>query len=207
MLQRTPDTFPSYLNDIAQSMMEYVADISRERVRFRARRLRAHAAGRVAARQQGRVLHQDRQALRLERSRHLHAARHSGRHVHHVAGHVVPLVGGHARQAGSHAVQARRRRRHSAALAVLATGTDEMAARVLSDNLGRGLVAHGRVAHEGARLHGRRDGRRGAHDRRTRKRASPSSIRPRSRRAWCARRACCGRTSPRARRRRRRSSR
>jgi hypothetical protein len=36
ILQRTPDTFPSYLNDIAQSMMEYVADITRERVRFRA---------------------------------------------------------------------------------------------------------------------------------------------------------------------------
>ena len=35
VLQRTPDTFPSYLNDVAQSMMEYVADISRERVRFR----------------------------------------------------------------------------------------------------------------------------------------------------------------------------
>ncbi|HEY9449246.1 MAG TPA: M28 family peptidase, partial [Gemmatimonadaceae bacterium] len=35
VLQRTPDTFPSYLNDIAQSMMEYIADISRERVRFR----------------------------------------------------------------------------------------------------------------------------------------------------------------------------
>src|SRR4029450_9947585 len=35
ILQRTPDTFPSYLNDVAQSMMEYVADISRERVRFR----------------------------------------------------------------------------------------------------------------------------------------------------------------------------
>ncbi|MGE5199478.1 MAG: M28 family peptidase, partial [Rhodospirillaceae bacterium] len=36
VLQRTPDSFPSYINDIAQSMMEYVADISRERVRFRA---------------------------------------------------------------------------------------------------------------------------------------------------------------------------
>jgi hypothetical protein len=35
ILQRTPDSFPSYLNDIAQSMMEYIADISRERVRFR----------------------------------------------------------------------------------------------------------------------------------------------------------------------------
>ena len=28
VLQRTPDTFPSYLNDIAQSMMEYIVDIS-----------------------------------------------------------------------------------------------------------------------------------------------------------------------------------
>ncbi|MCR4373820.1 MAG: M28 family peptidase, partial [Acidobacteria bacterium] len=31
VLQRTPDTFPSYINDIAQSNMEYIADISRER--------------------------------------------------------------------------------------------------------------------------------------------------------------------------------
>src|SRR6185436_14040380 len=36
VLQRTPDTFPSYINDVAQSMMEYVADVSRERVRYRA---------------------------------------------------------------------------------------------------------------------------------------------------------------------------
>jgi hypothetical protein len=35
ILQRTPDTFPSYINDVAQSMMEYVSEISRERVRFR----------------------------------------------------------------------------------------------------------------------------------------------------------------------------
>ena len=159
ILQRTPDTFPSYINDIAQSMMEYVADISRERVRFRAQRLRADAAGRVAARQQGRVLHQDRQALRLERSRDLHAARHSGRHVHHLAGHVVPLV---ARTRPTSRTPTQYKRAAvvgTGALAVLATGTDEMAARVLNDNLGRGLVAHGRVAHQGPRLHGRRDGR------------------------------------------------
>ncbi len=35
VLQRTPDTFPSYINDIAQSMMEYIAEVSRERVRYR----------------------------------------------------------------------------------------------------------------------------------------------------------------------------
>jgi len=36
ILQRTPDTFPSYINDVAQSMMEYVSELTRERVRFRA---------------------------------------------------------------------------------------------------------------------------------------------------------------------------
>src|SRR6185295_3169769 len=36
ILQRTPDTFPSFLNDIAQSMMEFVSEVTRERVRFRA---------------------------------------------------------------------------------------------------------------------------------------------------------------------------
>jgi hypothetical protein len=35
-MQRTPDTFPSYINDIGQSMMEYVSDLTRERVRYRA---------------------------------------------------------------------------------------------------------------------------------------------------------------------------
>lgn len=36
VLQRTPDTFPSFLNDIGQSMMEFVAETNRERVRYRA---------------------------------------------------------------------------------------------------------------------------------------------------------------------------
>jgi hypothetical protein len=36
ILQRTPDTFPSYINDVAQSMMEYVSELTRERVRYRA---------------------------------------------------------------------------------------------------------------------------------------------------------------------------
>ncbi|MCI0708341.1 MAG: M28 family peptidase [Ignavibacteriae bacterium] len=36
ILQRTPDTFPSYLNDICASFMEFVAETNRERVRYRA---------------------------------------------------------------------------------------------------------------------------------------------------------------------------
>ncbi|HJO39776.1 MAG: M28 family peptidase [Vicinamibacterales bacterium] len=35
VLHRTPDTFPSFLNDVAQNMMEFVAAINRERIRFR----------------------------------------------------------------------------------------------------------------------------------------------------------------------------
>src|SRR5436190_12462442 len=36
IMQRTPDTFPSFINDIGQSMMEYVSELTRERVRYRA---------------------------------------------------------------------------------------------------------------------------------------------------------------------------
>lgn len=36
ILHRTPDTFPSFLNDVCQSVMEFVADLNRERIRFRA---------------------------------------------------------------------------------------------------------------------------------------------------------------------------
>ena len=36
ILQRTPDTFPSFLNDVGASVMEWVAEVNRERVRYRA---------------------------------------------------------------------------------------------------------------------------------------------------------------------------
>jgi len=36
VLHRTPDTFPSFINDVSQSFMEWVSDVNRERVRFRA---------------------------------------------------------------------------------------------------------------------------------------------------------------------------
>jgi hypothetical protein len=36
VLHRTPDTFPTFLNDVAQSVLEFVAEINRERVRYRA---------------------------------------------------------------------------------------------------------------------------------------------------------------------------
>lgn len=35
VLHRTPNTFPTFLNDLGQSIMEWVAELNRERVRFR----------------------------------------------------------------------------------------------------------------------------------------------------------------------------
>ncbi len=36
LMHRTPDTFPTYLNDVGQSFLEYVSELNRERVRYRA---------------------------------------------------------------------------------------------------------------------------------------------------------------------------
>lgn len=36
VLHRTPDTFPTFLNDVGASVMEFVAELNRERVRYRA---------------------------------------------------------------------------------------------------------------------------------------------------------------------------
>ncbi|MBI4427506.1 MAG: M28 family peptidase [Ignavibacteriales bacterium] len=36
ILHRTPDTFPSFLNDLCANVMEFVADLNRERIRYRA---------------------------------------------------------------------------------------------------------------------------------------------------------------------------
>jgi hypothetical protein len=36
LLMRTPDSFPSFLNDVSQNFLEFVAEITRERVRYRA---------------------------------------------------------------------------------------------------------------------------------------------------------------------------
>ena len=35
VVHRTPDTFPTYLNDVAQSFVEFVGETNRERIRFR----------------------------------------------------------------------------------------------------------------------------------------------------------------------------
>ena len=112
LLMRTPDSFPSV-------PQRHLSELPRVRRRDHARaralsrqRLRAGARRALAQRQPRSVQHQGRQVLRLERSRDVHAARHSGHHLQHLAGPVVPLVAGHARQARPDAVQARRGREH-----------------------------------------------------------------------------------------------
>ena len=145
VLQRTPDTFPSYLNDIAQSMMEYIADISRERVRFR-RSLTGYAPTQPVESPRG-----SKDAFYIKIDKHYGSSDHvaymrqrrPGGHVHHLARHVVSLVGGHARQAGSHPVQARRRRGARLAGRALASAPTRWRPASSQENLGRGLSRMG----------------------------------------------------------------
>ncbi len=111
ILQRTPDTFPSYINDIAQGMMEWVSDVARERVRYRAN---GYAPSLEVVAPTG-----SKDAFYIKIDKHYG----SSDHVTYMQ-HGIPSVmfitwpdmwyhssRGHGRQAGSNAVQARRRSR------------------------------------------------------------------------------------------------
>lgn len=140
ILQRTPDTFPSYLNDIAQSMMEYVADISRERVRFR-RSLSGYAPTQPVESPRG-----SKDAFYIRIDKHYG----SSDHVTYMA-HGVPAVmfitwpdmWYHSSEDTPDKQDPTQYKRAAAvalgSAAVLSAGTDEMAARVAQENLGRGL--------------------------------------------------------------------
>jgi hypothetical protein len=95
VLHRTPDTFPTYLNDLGQSVLEFVANLNRERVRYRSNGYRFTLPVTAAEWQPGPVLLRGRQALWFERSRDLYAAWHRLTDVRDLAGYVVPLVSGH----------------------------------------------------------------------------------------------------------------
>lgn len=140
VLQRTPDTFPSYLNDVAQSMMEYIADISRERVRFR-RSLSGYAPTQPVESPRG-----SKDAFYIKIDKHYG----SSDHVTYMA-HGVPAVmfitwpdmWYHSSEDTPDKQDPTQYKRAAAvalgAGAVLSAGTDEMAARVAQENLGRGL--------------------------------------------------------------------
>jgi aminopeptidase YwaD len=142
VLQRTPDTFPSYINDIAQSMMEYIADISRERVRYR-------GAG-YGASQPVESPNGSKDAFYIKIDKHYGASDHVTYMQHGIPAVMFitwPDMWYHSSQDTPDKQDPTQYKRAAAvgtgALAALASGTDEMAARILSENVGRGLARMG----------------------------------------------------------------
>jgi len=148
VLQRTPDSFPSYLNDIAQSMMEYVADISRERVRFRSN---GYAPSQTVESPRG-----SKDAFYIKIDKHYGASDHATYMQHGIPAVMFitwPDMYYHSTEDTPDKHDSTQSKRAAAvglgALAVLANGTDEMAARVINENLGRGLSRMGEAHTKG----------------------------------------------------------
>jgi aminopeptidase YwaD len=142
VLQRTPDTFPSYINDIAQSMMEYIADISRERVRYR-------GAG-YGASQPVESPNGSTDAFYIKIDKHYGASDHVTYMQHGIPAVMFitwPDMWYHSSQDTPDKQDPTQYKRAAAvgtgALAALASGTDEMAARILDENIGRGVARMG----------------------------------------------------------------
>ena len=142
ILQRTPDTFPSFLNDVGQSMMEFVSEITRERVRFRAG---GYAPSLAVQSPNG-----SDDAFYIKVDKHYG----SSDHVTYMQ-HGIPAVmfitwpdnWYHSSQDTPDKQDSTQYKRAAVvatgAMAVLATGGDEMAARVVSENLSRGAERMG----------------------------------------------------------------
>ncbi len=142
VMQRTPDTFPSYLNDIGQSMMEYVADVSRERVRFRSS---GYAPSQPIESARG-----SKDAFYIKIDKHYGSSDHVTYMQHGIPAVMFitwPDMCYHSSEDTPDKQDPTQYKRAAVvgagALAVLASGTDEMAARVLKENLGRGLSRMG----------------------------------------------------------------
>ncbi len=142
ILQRTPDSFPSYINDIAQSAMEYIADISRERVRFRGN-------GYLPS-QAVESLRGSKDAFYIKVDKHYGSSDHATYMQHGIPAVMFitwPDMWYHSSEDTPDKQDSTQYKRAAAvglgALAALANGTDEMAARILQENLGRGLARMG----------------------------------------------------------------
>ncbi len=142
ILQRTPDTFPSFLNDIGQSMMEFVSEITRERIRFR-----ANGYGPSVPVQ---APNGSDDAFYIKIDKHYG----SSDHVTYMQ-HGIPAVmfitwpdnWYHSSQDTPDKQDSTQYKRAAVvatgAMTVLATGGDELAARVVSENLARGAERMG----------------------------------------------------------------
>ena len=137
IMQRTPDTFPSYINDIGQSMMEYVSELTRERVRYRAN---GYVPSVDISAPTG-----SQDAFYIKIDKHYG----SSDHVTYMQ-HGIPAVmfitwpdmwyhsSGDTPDKQDPTQYKRAAVVGTGALAVIATGGDQMAGRVTSENLGRG---------------------------------------------------------------------
>jgi hypothetical protein len=150
ILQRTPDTFPSYISDIAQSMMEYIAEVSRERIRYR-RGANGYGASQPVDSPNG-----SKDAFYIKIDKHYGSSDHVTYMQHGIPAVMFitwPDMWYHSSQDTPDKQDSTQYKRAAAvgtgALAALASGTDEMAARILSDNLGRGLSRMGEFHNKG----------------------------------------------------------
>ncbi|SEB89433.1 M28 family peptidase [Terriglobus roseus] len=142
ILQRTPDTFPSYINDIAQSPMEYIAEVSRERVRYRAT---GYGASQPVESPNGST-----DAFYIKVDKHYGSSDHVTYMQHGIPAVMFitwPDMWYHSSQDTPDKQDPTQYKRAAAvgtaSLMALASGTDEMAARILSENIGRGLARMG----------------------------------------------------------------
>jgi aminopeptidase YwaD len=137
LLMRTPDTFPSFLNDVAQNFLEYVAEISRERVRYRAN---GYAPVDPVISANG-----SRDAFYIKVDKHYGASDHSTYMQHGIPAVIFntwPDYWYHSSQDTPDKLDSTMFKRAAVvsvgAMAVLAGADDPMALRVAADALGRG---------------------------------------------------------------------
>jgi hypothetical protein len=142
ILQRTPDTFPSFLNDIGQSMMEFVSEITRERVRYRAN---GYAPSLAVQAPNG-----SDDAFYIKIDKHYGASDHVTYMQHGIPAVMFitwPDNWYHSSQDTPDKQDSTQYKRAAVvatgAMTVLATGGDEVAARVVSENLARGAERMG----------------------------------------------------------------
>src|SRR5436190_2335012 len=137
IMQRTPDTFPSYINDVGQSMMEYISELTRERVRYRANGYQP--VFNITA------PNGSNDAFYIKIDQHYGSSDHVTYMQYGIPAVMFitwPDMWYHSSQDTPDKQDPTQYKRAAivatGALAVIATGGDEMAARVTAENLGRG---------------------------------------------------------------------
>jgi aminopeptidase YwaD len=137
IMQRTPDTFPSYINDVGQSMMEYISELTRERVRYRGN---GYAPSFNITAPNG-----SNDAFYIKIDQHYGASDHVTYMQYGIPAVMFitwPDMWYHSSQDTPDKQDPTQYKRSAivatGALAVIATGGDQVAARVTSENLARG---------------------------------------------------------------------